>query len=49
MKNNTTDKSNLRSAKTKVALTLASIFVVCVVCLGVFCTLLFRLTTPANR
>lgn len=37
MKNNTTDKSNLRSAKTKVALTLASIFVVCVVCLGVFC------------
>ena len=37
MKHNTTDKSNLRSAKTKIALTLASIFIACVVCLGVFC------------
>ena len=37
MKHNTTDKSNLRSAKTKVALTLTSIFLACVVCLGVFC------------
>lgn len=37
MKHNTTDKSNLRSAKPKIALTLASIFIACVVCLGVFC------------
>lgn len=37
MKHNTTEKSNLRSAKPKIALTLASIFIACVVCLGVFC------------
>ena len=37
MKHNTTEKSNLRSAKSKAALTLASIFIACVVCLGVFC------------